>query len=111
MVGAPLGQSNAVEDDQHGEVGERQALLDQEEVVVGLAQQLQAAPHEQELAGEEEAEEKGGYNPAESQVAPVGGVAFGPTGFDVGGHHFGAKGISRSVPAPRVKSSGNNFFG
>src|SRR5207245_1739196 len=106
----PRGQPDAVEDDQHGEVGEGEALLNQEEVVVGLAQRLQAAPHEQQLAGKEEAEEEGGYDPAEDQVAPVGGVATAHLGLDVGRHHFRAKGISRKRPPPLVKSSGNDFL-
>ncbi len=98
MVRTALGQPDAVEDHQHREVGEREALLEQEEVVVRPVQRAQPAPNEQELAGEEDAEEKGRKQAAEDQVAPVGQVAVGHLRFDVGGLHFPAKGIRANLP-------------
>src|SRR5438132_13825269 len=70
---------------------------------------MHATPPEQQLAGEEEAEEEGGYDSAEDEVAPVGQVAFGHLALDVGGHHFRAKGISRKGPGPPVKPGGNDI--
>ena len=109
VVGPARRQPHAVEDDQQREVSQREALLEQKQVVRRSAERLEAAPDEQELAGEKEAEEQGGEKAAEDKVSPVAGGSLAQVVFDTGGDHSPANGISR-YPGNCPLSRRGRFF-
>src|SRR5205809_4003889 len=98
VVRAALGQANGVEDDQHREVGEGEQLLAHEEQVGGPADSMQPAAEQDQLPGEEKAEEQRGDKAAEREVPPVGSRAPLHRLCDAGSRHSRRNGISQVRP-------------
>ena len=98
VVGASGRQTSAVEDDQHGEVGKGQELLDHKQEIGRLPDRMEAVPNRQKVPGEEDAEEKGRKQAAENELPPI--VPRAHFSFDAGGPHFRRQSISRYSAQP-----------
>jgi len=90
-VGPALRQAHGVQDDQHREVGQRQELLNQKEQVGRRPDTMDGSAQQDQLAGEEEAEEQGGEQAAQGEVSPVGSRAPLHMLCDAGHRHLGRK--------------------